>query len=119
MPGRRAGALVADRPGKATPYALFNLQDRGVIFIRPGDPVYPGMVIGESSREQDIPCNPTREKQLTNVRAAGADEEVRLTRTRDLTLDQALLWIDATEMVEVTPKTFRIRKRELPAARGG
>jgi GTP-binding protein len=118
VPGRVAGALVADRPGKATPYALWNLQERGVIFIAPGTGVYPGMIIGESSREQDIPCNPTREKHLTNVRAAHADEEIRLSRTRTLTLDQALLWINSTEMVEVTPKTFRIRKRVLPPARG-
>lgn len=118
VPGRSVGGLVADRPGKATAYALWNLQERGVIFIDPGTAVYPGMVIGESSREQDIPCNPTREKHMTNVRAAHADEEIRLSRTRTLTLDQALLWINSTEMVEVTPKTFRIRKRLLPAARG-
>ena len=118
VPGRIGGALVADRPGKATAYALWNLQERGTLFITPGTLVYPGMVIGESSREQDIPCNPTREKHMTNVRAASADEEIRLTRTRTLSLDQALLWINGTEMVEVTPKTFRIRKRIRPASRG-
>ena len=118
VPGRIGGSLVADRRGKATAYALWNLQERGTLFVAPGTEVYPGMVIGESSREQDIPCNPTREKHLTNVRSAHADEDIRLSRTRTLTLDQALLWINGTEMVEVTPGTFRIRKRTLPVARG-
>ncbi|MCZ6688704.1 MAG: translational GTPase TypA, partial [Planctomycetota bacterium] len=116
--GRLGGSLVADRPGRATGYALWNLQDRGTLFVAPGTEVYPGMVIGESSMEHDIPCNPSREKHLTNVRAANADDDIHLSRTRTLTLDQALLWINSTEMVEVTPKIFRIRKRSLPSARG-
>ncbi len=109
------GALVADRPGKTTPYALFHLQPRGVLFIGSQTPVYEGMVIGEHAKEQDLDVNATKEKKLTNIRAAGKDEAVVLSPPRALTLEEALQWIAEDELVEVTPSTIRIRKKVLAA----
>lgn len=115
--GRRpTGAMVADRSGKATAYALFNLQPRGKMFVRPGTEVYEGMVVGEHSRENDLDVNVLREKKLTNVRAAGKDEAIALTSVQDFSLEQAIEFIDEDELVEVTPTAIRIRKRELRAA---
>jgi GTP-binding protein len=115
--GRRpTGAMVADRSGKATAYALFNLQPRGKMFVRPGTEVYEGMVVGEHSRENDLDVNVLREKKLTNVRAAGKDEAIVLTSVQDFSLEQAIEFIDEDELVEVTPTAIRIRKRELRAA---
>lgn len=112
---RLTGALVADRPGMATAYALYNLQERGELFIRPGTDVYEGMVIGENARNADLDVNVVKEKKLTNMRASTADEAIRLIPFRDLSLEQALEFINQDELVEVTPKTIRLRKRVLAA----
>jgi GTP-binding protein len=112
---RLTGALVADRVGQATPYALFNLQERGELFIRPGTAVYEGMVVGENAREADMDVNVIREKKLTNMRASGSDEAVRLIPFRELSLEQALEFINTDELVEVTPAAIRLRKRILAA----
>ncbi len=110
---RPNGSLVADRQGTTTNFALLNLQERGQLFIGPVVEVYEGMVIGENAREEDMDVNPTKEKKLTNVRAASADELVRLAPPRQLSLEQALEWIRADEAVEVTPNHVRLRKVEL------
>ncbi|MEW6272136.1 MAG: translational GTPase TypA [Thermodesulfobacteriota bacterium] len=110
---RTNGAMVADREGTATPYAIFHLQERGTMFISPGTKVYEGMVIGEYSRAGDLDVNIIREKKLTNIRAAGHDEAVRLTPPRQMGLEDALDWIADDELVEVTPQSIRIRKRIL------
>jgi GTP-binding protein len=111
---RSNGAMVSDRAGVATPYALFHLQERGTHFVDPGTPVYEGMVIGEYSRAGDLDVNVCREKKLTNVRAAGRDEAIRLTPPRQMGLEDALDWINDDERVEVTPTSIRIRKQILP-----
>ncbi|MGD2133544.1 MAG: translational GTPase TypA [Maricaulaceae bacterium] len=113
IPGRRNGALVSMEAGTAVPFALWNLEERGVMFIAPGEPIYPGMVIGENARGEDLEVNPLKSKKLTNIRAAGKDEAVRLTPPKILTLEQAIAWIDDDELVEVTPKSVRVRKRWL------
>ncbi|MBI2342944.1 MAG: translational GTPase TypA [Deltaproteobacteria bacterium] len=110
---RTTGSLVADRAGSAVPYALFNLEPRGRLFVVPGDPVYEGMVIGEHTRDNDLNVNPTKEKKLTNMRAAGRDENVILTPVLSLTLEQAIEFIKDDELVEVTPKSIRLRKMHL------
>lgn len=110
---RTNGALVADRQGPSTPYALFNLQPRGVLFVPPGVDLYEGMVVGEHNRPNDLWVNACREKKLTNVRAAGKDENVILAPPRDMTLEKSLEWIRDDEMVEITPKAIRMRKRSL------
>jgi GTP-binding protein len=115
VPGRTTGALVADRTGKTTTYALFHLQPRGILFVGPGVECYEGMIVGENSRENDLDVNVTREKKLTNMRAAGADEALRLVPPREITLERALEWIDTDELVEVTPTQIRVRKRVLAA----
>ncbi|HEX6977860.1 MAG TPA: translational GTPase TypA [Alphaproteobacteria bacterium] len=116
--GRRNGVLISNAEGEAVAYALWNLEERGVIMINPGDKVYPGMIIGEHSRENDLEVNPLKAKQLTNIRAAGKDEAVRLTPPRILTLEQAIAYIADDEVVEVTPKSIRLRKKILdPHAR--
>jgi len=115
--GRATGALVADRPGRTTTYALYHLEPRGTLFVGPGLEVYEGMVVGENARDNDMDVNVTREKKLTNMRAAGADEALRLAPPRQMTLDRALEWIDGDELAEVTPEAVRIRKRILPANR--
>jgi GTP-binding protein len=110
---RTNGALVADRPGKAVPYALYNLQARGEIFVKVGDEIYEGMLVGENARANNLPVNMTKEKQLTNHRAANADEVLRLIPPRLFTLEQAMEYIDDDEAVEVTPSTIRLRKKQL------
>ncbi|HQI02400.1 MAG TPA: translational GTPase TypA [Deltaproteobacteria bacterium] len=117
FPSRFTGSIVADRRGAAVPYALFNLEPRGRLFIVPGDPVYEGMIIGEHSKENDIDVNPTKAKKLTNMRAAGRDDNVLLSPVIPMTLERALQFIREDEMVEVTPKSVRLRKAELSAAR--
>jgi GTP-binding protein len=112
---RATGALVADRIGGATAFAIWNLQERGEIFIDPGEPVYEGMIIGENARAADMDVNVTKEKKQTNMRSSGADEAVRLIPPRKLGLEQAIEWINDDELVEVTPKNIRIRKRILQA----
>jgi len=111
--GRRNGVLVADREGEAVSYALWYLEERGFLFIEPGTRVYQGMIIGEHSRDNDLDVNALRAKQLTNFRAAGRDEAVRLTPPKLLTLEQAIAYIGEDELVEVTPKSVRLRKRWL------
>ncbi len=113
IPARTNGGMVSDREGVATPYALFHLQDRGVLFVPAGTPVYEGMVVGEYSRDVDLEVNVCREKKLTNMRASGHDEAVRLTPAKLMGLEDSLAWIDDDELVEVTPSTVRLRKREL------
>jgi GTP-binding protein len=113
--GRATGSLVADRTGETTTYALFNLQERGTLFARPGIRVYEGMVIGENARAVDLDVNAIKEKKLTNMRASSADEAMRLVPVKDLSLEQALEFIADDELVEVTPKTIRLRKRVLRA----
>ncbi|MEL7029166.1 MAG: translational GTPase TypA, partial [Pseudomonadota bacterium] len=111
--GRRNGVLISNGDGDAVPYALWNLEERGVMFIAPGEKVYKGMIIGENARGEDLDVNPLRAKQLTNIRAAGKDEAVRLTPPRRLGLEQAIAYIQDDELVEVTPKSVRLRKRDL------
>ncbi|BAF70955.1 translational GTPase TypA [Nitratiruptor sp. SB155-2] len=110
---RKNGALISMESGKALAYALFNLQERGVLFIEPGTEVYVGMIIGEHSRPNDLEVNPIKGKNLTNVRASGSDDAIKLTPPRKMTLERALEWIEEDELVEVTPKSIRIRKRYL------
>jgi len=110
---RTNGAMVADREGVATPYAIFHLQERGQMFISPGTRVYEGMVIGEYSRAGDLDVNIVREKKLTNMRASGHDEAIRLTPPKQMGLEDALDWIADDEFVEVTPESIRVRKRVL------
>ena len=114
---RKNGAIVSDRKGATTPYALFNLQPRGKLFIGSGTAVYEGMIIGEHNRPSDLDVNCTREKKLTNIRAAGRDENVILTPPRVLTIETALDWIDQDELVEVTPDAVRVRKKILECNR--
>jgi GTP-binding protein len=113
--GRATGSLVADRTGETTTYALFNLQERGTLFVRPGTRVYEGMIIGENARAVDLDVNAVKEKKLTNMRASTADEAMRLVPPKELSLEQALEFIADDELVEVTPQMIRLRKRVLPA----
>ncbi len=113
--GRRNGVLISNADGAAVAYALWNLEERGPMFITPGTPVYEGMVIGAHSRGQDLVVNPTKGKQLTNIRTTSKDEAVRLTPPILMTLEQAIAYIDDDELVEVTPKSVRMRKRHLDA----
>ncbi|HEV8310842.1 MAG TPA: translational GTPase TypA [Methylomirabilota bacterium] len=117
VPRRANGALVGDRDGRATGYAIDHLQPRGEFFIRPGDPVYEGQVVGEHARDNDLDVNVTKEKKLTNMRASTADEAIRLTPPRVMSLEQCLEWIRADELVEVTPQALRLRKKALRGRR--
>jgi GTP-binding protein len=117
MSKRPTGALVSDRKGVSTPYALYHLQPRGTLSIPEGMPVYEGMVIGENSRENDLDVNVTKEKKLTNIRAAGSDEALRLVPPKILSLEQAIEFIKEDELVEVTPKSIRLRKKVLEASK--
>lgn len=115
IPMRPTGALIADRPGKTTGYALFNLQERGEMFVTPGTEVYEGMIVGENARDADLDVNIVKEKKLTNMRASSADDAIRLVPPRLLNLEQALEFIQEDEFVEVTPKSIRLRKKILRA----
>jgi GTP-binding protein len=110
---KRSGVLISMETGISVPYALWNLEERGMLFIDPGTPVYSGMIIGEHSRGNDLEVNPLKSKQLTNFRAAGKDDAVRLTPPRRMRLEEAIAYIEADELVEVTPKTIRLRKKLL------
>jgi len=114
---RFTGSIVADRTGTAVPYALFNLEPRGRLFSEPGDPTYEGMIIGEYNRSQDINVNPCKEKKLTNMRAAGKDENVILSPIKPVTLEFAISFIREDELVEVTPRSLRMRKAVLSASK--
>ncbi|HEY9039217.1 MAG TPA: translational GTPase TypA [Roseovarius sp.] len=113
IPGRRAGVLISMENGESVAYALWNLEDRGKMFIGPQAKIYTGMIIGEHSRENDLEVNPLKGKKLTNVRASGTDEAVRLTTPVEMSLEQAIAYIDDDELVEVTPNSIRLRKRHL------
>ncbi len=115
IPYRPTGALVADRAGRVTAYAIEHLQDRGDLFIEPGERVYEGMIVGENSREQDVDVNISKERKLTNMRSSTAEELVRLVPVRRLSLEQALEWMREDEALEATPKALRLRKRVLAA----
>jgi GTP-binding protein len=115
IPARSTGALVADRAGVATAYAIYNLQERGEIFIDPGTKVYEGMIVGENARPTDMDVNVTKEKKQTNMRASTSDEAIRLIPPRKLGLEQAIEFINDDELVEVTPSSIRLRKRTLAA----
>ncbi|MEX0627563.1 MAG: translational GTPase TypA, partial [Cucumibacter sp.] len=110
LPGRRTGVLISNAAGVAVAYALFNLEDRGAMMIMPGTEVYAGMIVGEHSRGNDLEVNALKGKQLTNVRTHAHDEMLRLTPPKILTLEQAMAYIDEDELVEVTPKSIRLRK---------
>ncbi|TYO99992.1 GTP-binding protein [Geothermobacter ehrlichii] len=115
IPGRKNGVLIAMEACETVAYGLFNLQERGILFVGPGVKVYEGMIIGQHAKENDLVVNPGKGKKLTNIRAAGSDEAVRLTPPRTLSLEQALEFIDDDELVEVTPKSIRLRKKVLNA----
>jgi GTP-binding protein len=116
--GRRNGALISNADGEAVHYALFYLQERGTLFVSPGEKVYVGMILGENARGEDLEVNPIREKKLTNIRAAGKDDAMLLTPPRRMSLEQAIAYIEDDELVEVTPGAIRLRKRLLdPHAR--
>jgi len=115
IPGRMTGSLVADRPGRTTAYALYNLQERGELFVGPGVNVYEGMVIGENSRWDDMDVNAVKEKKQTNMRASTADEAIRLVPVKPISLEQAMEFIAEDEYVEVTPQSVRVRKKILEA----
>jgi GTP-binding protein len=114
---RQNGALVADRPGRTTGYAIDNLQARGTMFVGPGEAVYEGQIVGENSRDNDLDVNITKEKKLTNMRASTADEGIKLTPPRIMNLEQCLEWIREDELLEVTPRSLRLRKRALGGRR--
>jgi GTP-binding protein len=114
---RQNGALVADRAGKTTGYAIDNLQARGTMFVGPGEPVYEGQIVGENARDNDLDVNITKEKKLTNMRASTADEGIKLTPPRIMNLEQCLEWIREDELLEVTPKSLRLRKRAMGGRR--
>jgi GTP-binding protein len=113
LPHRTAGALISDRLGDTVEYGLLGLEDRGVLFVGPGVPVYEGMIIGEHSKENDLNVNPCKEKKLTNIRAAHAELLVTLAGVRKMSLEQCIEWIDEDEWIEVTPKSIRLRKKVL------
>jgi GTP-binding protein len=115
IPHRSTGSLVADRAGRATAYALENLQPRGTLFVDPGAEVYEGMIVGEHSRANDLDVNATKERKLTNIRSSTAEELERLIPPRRLSLEQALEFIRADEALEVTPTAFRLRKKAMKA----
>jgi GTP-binding protein len=119
IPARATGALVSDRPGRTTANAIEHIQERGTMFIAPGEQVYEGMIVGENARSNDLDVNVTKEKKLTNMRASGSDDAVRLFPPRTMSLEQALEFIKEDELVEVTPKAFRLRKKVLAMARRG
>jgi GTP-binding protein len=110
---RRNGVLVSQDDGEAVAYALWKLQERGRMFVRPGDKLYEGMIIGIHSRDNDLVVNPVREKKLTNIRAAGKDEHIDLVPAITLTLESAVEFIADDELVEITPHSIRLRKRHL------
>jgi GTP-binding protein len=117
IPQRPTGALVSDRQGMTTTYALNGLQERGILFVGAGVEVYEGMIIGEHSRDKDLDVNVVREKKMTNMRASTADDAIRLVPCKTLNLEQAIEFVADDEMVEVTPKSLRLRKRILQANR--
>ena len=110
---KRNGALISNDSGEAVAYALWGIQERGVIFIKPGQKVYEGMIIGQNSKSGDLEVNALKSKQLTNIRASGTDEAIRLIPPKELTLEDMITYVDDDELVEVTPKSLRLRKKYL------
>jgi GTP-binding protein len=110
---RNSGALISDRTGDTVEYALLALEERGMLFVSPGQPVYEGMIIGEHAKENDLNVNPCKEKKLTNIRSAGAEFLVTLAGIRKMSLEQCIDWIDEDEWIEVTPESVRLRKKVL------
>ena len=110
---RKNGSMISDRQGVAVAYAIWNLQERGRMLVIPQTEVYTGMIVGEHAKENDLEVNITREKKLTNVRASGTDEAIRLVPVKPLTLEQAMEWITEDDLIEVTPSHIRLRCREL------
>ena len=110
---RRNGVMISQEDGHAVAYALFNLQDRGTFFVEPGDVVYEGMIVGENNRPQDLDVNMTKEKKLTNMRAAAAEELEKIPPPREMSLEEAIEFIREDELIEITPEVFRLRKRHL------
>jgi GTP-binding protein len=115
IPIRPTGSLISDRSGKSTAYAMWNLQERGELYIDPGTEVYEGMIVGENARDADLNVNIVKEKKLTNMRASSADEAIRLVPPKILNLEQAIEFIREDELVEITPKAIRLRKKILKA----
>lgn len=113
LPGRSRGSIISMENGEAVAYALWNLQERGILFIGPQTPVYEGMIIGESSKPEDIVVNPIKNKKLTNTRASGSDEAIALVPAHIMTLEQALEYVAEDELVEITPTKIRLRKKLL------
>jgi len=113
LPGRKNGVLIAMEQGETTAYALDGLQPRGILFVGPGVDAYGGMIIGQHAMENDLLVNPCKGKKLTNMRASGSDEAIKLTPARILSLEQALEFINDDELVEITPRSIRLRKKEL------
>src|SRR5664279_5823529 len=113
IPHRPTGALIADRDGSTTSHALYNLQERGVLFVGPGVDVYEGMIVGENAKDTDLDVNVVREKKLTNMRASTSDVAIRLVPYKNLNLEQAIEFVAEDEFVEVTPKSLRLRKKIL------
>ena len=113
IPARINGAVISMASGKAVGFGLFNLQERFELFVSPGDQVYEGMIVGENPRANDLPVNPCKEKQLTNMRASGSDENIQLKPPRQFSLEAALEYVQGDEWVEVTPSTIRLRKQLL------
>ena len=111
--GRQKGVLISTEQGEAVPYALFFLQDRGVLFLEPGDMVYEGMIIGEHARDNDLEVNPLKSKKLTNVRSSGSDDAIVITPPRRMSLEEMIAYIDDDELLEVTPNDLRLRKKHL------
>jgi GTP-binding protein len=111
--GRKNGVLISNGTGEANAYSLNSLEERGILFVGHGEALYEGMIIGENAKTDDLEVNPMKAKQLTNIRSSGKDDAIRLTPPRKMTLEQAIAYIDDDEMVEVTPKTIRLRKRFL------
>jgi GTP-binding protein len=112
---RRSGSLIAKEPGAATSYAIENLQERATLFVVPADPIYEGQVVGENSRENDMIVNPCKKKHLTNMRSSTSDEAIQLKTVHRMSLEQAIEFIKEDELVEITPKSIRLRKRVLKA----
>jgi len=113
IPRRTKGSLVSMEPGSCTGYTLDSLQSRGTLFVSPGAEVYEGMIVGEHNRSNDLDVNPTKKKKLTNMRASGSDDAVKLAPPKIMTLEESMEWINDDELIEVTPKSIRLRKQYL------
>jgi GTP-binding protein len=116
VPHRLSGVIVSDREGESVAYSLNDLQERGALFVGPGVPVYEGMIVGECARDNDLDVNVTRGRKLTNIRAAGKDDNILLTPPRIMSLDQCIEFVSEDELVECTPKSLRMRKKVLRKA---